>query len=251
MFRRILLFIGVVIISVLTYYYVVPTQKQYIVSHYLNVQKKKGFEERLQKIAHDYNKEYFGKEIPILAKEYATEIAAYHPLTRTMHPIDRDKEVAKEYLIIPFKESIANYIVGLSKKINDEMLLQTEKLYDGFFKYCVKEGYDCSFTADELPVQVFPAIDPEISYDNNFKEYGKLGNTIDEGLSWVPFVGDAKEIFDIKVFKDKRNEEEAKEYMERKVSLLNQVLKNDIKMYVDYTFKNIENQLTQFVEEEK
>lgn len=73
-----------------------------------------------------------------------------HPWHRTMSPIDRDKKVTEEYLILPFKVELQEYSLDLSEKINNKVLEKTKKLYEDFFDLCSENNFDCQIKDTQI-----------------------------------------------------------------------------------------------------
>lgn len=222
------------------------------VSHYATPQRRTAFIQNLQNRLHTILHRYSIRTVSQIATYYAEETADFHPLIRTLHPFDRDKEVVQTYLIDPFKKSLTDLLFNVSEAINAQILQETESLYDGFFAFCRDKGYRCSFEDDSLPIVPFVPYLPEMTfYDARLQEEGKLINTVDALLGWVPVAGDLKELFGVDFSDKPTNRKIALEYMQRKIDLLEATLTQEVTLYAEAMWQRIATQMQSCLKDDR
>jgi len=200
------------------------------------------------KVLNDFSSSFDGQYIEYdlaginsIVDDYSVEISS-------LHPIASDKDVAYEYLLVPFKESVVEHHLLLSKTINNKALKSIEELYTDFLEFCTVWNLECSMKGESLPISSYRLVNLNLNLENNFKEEGFAGSLADEILNWIPFAGDAKELFDVKLFSTDKNKIIATKYLQGKVKTLNVLLYSIIDNYVHNMKQDIKEDFVTYLD---
>lgn len=195
------------------------------------------------KKALDDDKSVLQKDADDIAKDYGEEMVGLHPIIRCKELGNRDKKVAEEYLIKPFKKITKDYTLNVGMHINTVTLDYIKKFYETFINFCETEELSCQINKDNFSsIKPYKVFEFSSVLANNYKEEGFWWNTLDESLSWVPILGDAKEFLGIDICKDEEgNTYEATKDLTKKINDIATIVEKNVNVYQ----KNLMNQLYQ------
>jgi len=138
-----------------------------------------------------------------IAQEYGREMVGLHPIIRCQELGDRDKKVAELYLIKPFKEVAKEYTLDIARRVNTVTLDFIQEVYEKFIDFCEVYNLNCFFEKKSFTfIEPYKVFEFSSELTNDYKEEGLIWNTLDEALSFVPILGDAKEFLGVNVCKD-------------------------------------------------
>jgi len=188
-----------------------------------------------------------------IAREYGHQMVGLHPIIRCKKLGDRDKEIADTYLIKPFKNLTKNYTLNTGKQINIATLNFIKKFYENFLNFCEGNELSCQVENENFSfITPYQVIEFTSELTNDYKEEGILWNTLDEALSWVPILGDAKEFLGVNVCKDEEgNIYEANKDLTKKINDITRTVEKNVRIYQDDLMKDLYHKLVSYVMLEK
>lgn len=168
-----------------------------------------------------------------IAKEYGKEMAGLHPIIRCQELGNRDKKIAEEYLINPFKHATKEFTLKIGSHINNVTLDFIKEVYENYIDFCETYELHCQIENDAFSfIKPYKVFEFSSGLTNDYEEEGLIWNTLDEALSWVPILGDAKEFLDINICKDEDgNTYEAKKDLMQKIADTTATIKQNIDVY--------------------
>ena len=165
-----------------------------------------------------------------IAKEYGKEIVGLHPIIRCTELGDRDKKIAEEYLIEPFKVAVKDYTLATGNQINIDTLEFISTVYEEFINFCEKNSLHFVFKKEDFSfIQPYKVLEFSSDFVNDYREEGMIWNTLDEALGFVPIFGDAKEFLGINICKDEdENTYEAKRDLNKKIQDMTKTIEQNL-----------------------
>ncbi len=189
-------------------------------------------------------KREFYQEVDAIAEEYGQEITGFHP-------IDSDKEVAKKFLIEPFRQKMKELFLNIERNINNIMLDFIKNIYDRLDAYCERNGFNCD-KEDTLisSFEPYEVLNVSIEIKNNYREEGVFGDTVDHIIDltvWPGIIKDAGEgLLNVEFLKSaKSNELKAKKDLQKKIDIIIQSIKKGVSEYQEHWRIKIQSEIEQ------